>query len=130
MPWKVSSLMSQRREFVRLAQAERCNFSRLCERFGISRKTGYKWLDRFQGAGDEGLTDRTRRPRHSPHRTEQRIEQSMCKLRDQHPSWGGRKLNPRLKDLGHQSVPAPSTLDQSLVVEVFYQTRHQSAAYR
>jgi transposase-like protein len=48
MPWKVKSLMSQRREFVRLAQAEGINFSQLCKRFAISRKTGYKWLKRFE----------------------------------------------------------------------------------
>ena len=110
MSWKVSSLMSQRREFVRLAQAEGVNLSQLCERYGISRKTGYKWLERFEAKGDEGLVDRSRRPLQSPHRTDQQIEQAVCQLRDQHPAWGGRKLNARLKALGHQAAPAPSTI--------------------
>ena len=44
MPWKEVSTMSQRREFVMFAQAEEANISVLCERYGISRKTGYKWL--------------------------------------------------------------------------------------
>jgi transposase InsO family protein len=114
MPWKVKTLMSQRREFVRLAQAEGINFSQLCKRFAISRKTGYKWLKRFGTIGDEGLADRSRRPHNSPHRTAQKIEQEVCKLRDRHPTWGGRKLNSRLKALGHQTAPAPSTITEIL----------------
>lgn len=110
MSWKVSSLMSQRREFVRLAQAEGVNFSQLCERFGISRKTGYKWLKRFSAKGDEGLADHSRRPLQSPHRTDQEIEQAICQLRDKHPAWGGRKLHARLKALGQEDTPAPSTI--------------------
>jgi len=106
--------MSQRREFVRLAQAEGVNFSQLCERFGISRKTGYKWLERFQAAGDEGLADRSRRPLNSPCRTDQKLEQAVCELRDQHSAWGGRKLHARLKTLGHRAAPAPSTITEIL----------------
>jgi len=114
MSWKVSSLMSQRREFVRLAQAEGVNFSQLCERFAISRKTGYKWFERFQAMGDEGLADRSRRPRNSPRCTDQKIEQAVCELRDKHPAWGGRKLHARLKALGRQDAPAPSTITEIL----------------
>lgn len=90
MPWKVCSLMSQRREFVRPAQADGVNFSQLCEHFGISRKTGYKWLKRFHAKRDEGLVDHSRRPRRSPRRTQQRIDQAICELRDHHPAGGGR----------------------------------------
>jgi transposase InsO family protein len=114
MPWKVKSLMSQRREFVMLAQAEGINFSQLCKRFAISRKTGYKWLERFESKGDEGLADRSRRPHTSPHRTDQKIEQEVCKLRDRHPAWGGRKLHTRLKEVCKQTTPAPSTITEIL----------------
>ena len=48
MPWKESTCMTQRREFVLLANVSDVNLSQLCERFGISRKTGYKWRSRFQ----------------------------------------------------------------------------------
>ena len=48
MPWKESTCMTQRREFVFLANVSDANLSQLCERFGISRKTGYKWRSRFQ----------------------------------------------------------------------------------
>lgn len=62
MPWKKCSAVSQRVEFVRLAQAESANLAELCRRFGISRKTGYKWLRRFTVTGTAELADRSRRP--------------------------------------------------------------------
>jgi transposase-like protein len=62
MPWKESTPMSQRQEFVLLANNPSVNFSELCQRFGISRKTGYKWCKRHQDQGLEGLQDRSRRP--------------------------------------------------------------------
>jgi transposase len=49
MPWKEFSLMSLRKEFVSLAMVEGCNFSRLCDRLHISRKTSYKWVNRYLG---------------------------------------------------------------------------------
>ena len=55
--------MSLRRELVELALAEGANVSELCRRFGVSRKTGYKWLSRHRSGGLEGLADRSRRPR-------------------------------------------------------------------
>lgn len=110
MAWKVNSLVDQRREFVRLARAQGVNFAKLCKSYGISRKTGYKWIARFVDAGDEGLLDRSRRPHHSPRRTDQEVEEAVCQLRQKHPGWGGRKLNCRLVALGHQGAPAPSTI--------------------
>ena len=57
MPWKEVSTMDLREEFVMLASHETANHSTLCARFGISRKTGYKWLDRFaiQSRGPSSL---------------------------------------------------------------------------
>ena len=69
MPWKVASAMSQREEFVALAQSEGVNMSELCLRSGISRKTGYKWLSRYLEAGEQSLDDLPKRPHHSPNRT-------------------------------------------------------------
>ena len=109
MPWKESTCMSQRREFVMLATANDINLSQLCERYGISRKTGYKWLSRFR-APSSGLADQSRRPHHSPWRTRADIETQVVKLRRQHPAWGGRKLRARLIALGYTNVPAASTI--------------------
>jgi len=60
MPWNEVTTVKLRAEFVRLAQSEGANVSRLCERFQISRKTGYKWLARFRSQGDSGLGDQSR----------------------------------------------------------------------
>src|SRR5437867_470081 len=92
MPWKEVSTMSLRLEFVTLAQDEAVNFRDLCRRFGISAKTGYKWLRRFRQAGGAALADRSRRPHRAPGRTAAATEQAVLDLRQQHPAWGGRKL--------------------------------------
>ena len=114
MPWNTVSAMSLRREFVMLALAEGCNRRELCRRFGISPKTGYKWLHRYQSNGPDGLQERSRRPHHSPQCTPEVIEQRIIALRHEHPDWGGRKLHRRLLDLGHRDVPAPSTITDVL----------------
>ena len=110
MPWQEVSIMSQRREFVLFAQAEEANLSALCKRYGISRKTGYKWLRRSGAAGAAGLQDRSRRPRHTNNKTADDVEQAVVELRRTHPAWGARKLRTRLKTLGQADVPAPSTV--------------------
>lgn len=110
MAWQEVSILTLKSEFVWLAQQEACNFSELCMRFNISRKTGYKWLDRFKDSGVVGLVAQSRRPRNSPSRTEASVEDAVVALRKQHETWGGRKLRRRLIDLGHQTVPSASTI--------------------
>lgn len=110
MPWEEVTAMSRRKEFVHLAQGEDANMTRLCSRFGISRKTGYKWLERFLQQGEAGLSDASRRPRISPNATPAVIEQAVLELRGAHPAWGGRKLRKRLEALGFLGVPAASTI--------------------
>lgn len=114
MPWKESTCMSERHEFVHLASAAGANFSLLCRRFGISRKTGYKWLRRYLSDGHQALSELSRRPHHSPHRTQVCIEEQVLALRGEHPSWGGRKLRARLQALGKKYVPASSTITMIL----------------
>ena len=108
MPWKETTNMSQRKEFIAQANVEGVNFSALCRLFGISRKTGYKWLKREASAA--GLADQSRRPRHSPRRTEEAIEAQVLEVRKQHPVWGGRKIQKVLQDQGNKQVPAASTI--------------------
>jgi transposase InsO family protein len=99
MPWQECSTMSLRQEFLCLADQPGSNFSELCQRFGISRKTGYKWLQRYQQTGSAGLADRSRRPQHSPRRTEAEIEQQVLLIRDQY-NWGARKIKWCLQRVG------------------------------
>jgi len=110
MPWKECSAVSCREEFVGLAQGEQAQMSSLCLRFGVSRKTGYKWLKRYANAGVSGLLDRSRRPRGSPGRTSEAMEGRVLAVRTQHPAWGGRKIRRVLLNAGHEGVPSASTI--------------------
>jgi transposase InsO family protein len=114
MPWMECSPVSQRQEFVTLVEAEALGLAELCRRFGISRKTGYKWLERFRGEGPAGLTDRSRRPRGSPTRTSPAVERAVLAVRAAHPAWGGRKIRRVLLNRGWRAVPAASTITMIL----------------
>lgn len=114
MPWRISSAMSQRHEFVLLANQENANVRQLCRQFSISSATAYKWLRRFRAEGVQGLHELSRRPYHSPARTPEEIENAVISQRQQHPTWGGRKLRARLLTLGHPQVPSPSTITSIL----------------
>jgi len=110
MPWKEWSLMLLRREFIELAIQSEANVKQLCDRFQISRKTGYKWLRRYREANVSGLQDRSRRPLHSPQRSAVEIEAKVLAVRDEHPAWGARKIGTRLEVLSGGEVPAGSTI--------------------
>lgn len=132
MAWKATSIVEQREEFVRLASVAGANMSELCERFGISRTTGYKWRTRFVADGRDGLRERSRRPLTSPGQTAARIEQRVVELRQRHPAWGGRKLRARLKALGvvgEGELPVPSTITEILrrhqLLDAVESTKHQ-----
>lgn len=114
MSWKVRSVKSQREEFVVLASGEAVVMSELCQRFGISRKTGYKWLARYREAGAGGLADRSRRPKSPAGQTDDEMEARVLSLRKAHPAWGGRKLRRRLEDTGVKGVPSASTITSIL----------------
>ena len=114
MSWKESDRVSERLEFVRLASVPGANLSLLCERFCVSRKTGYKWLKRWRSEGKAGLEDQSRRPKHSPGQTRREIEELVVDLRKKHPAWGGRTLRKRLHDLGHTDIPSPSAITRIL----------------
>jgi transposase InsO family protein len=89
-----------------LVQQPGANVSALCQRYGISRKTGYKWRSRREDSGE----NRSRRPQQSPHRTTQSVESAVLAVRDQFPDWGARKLKRYLQDRGHAALPAVSTI--------------------
>ena len=92
MPWQEISPVEQRERFIENQRVGLYTMTELCERYGISRKTGYKWLDRFEEEGRQGLRDRSRAPQHCPHRISEQMAQLICEARRQHPSWGPEKL--------------------------------------
>lgn len=109
MPWETRSSMSQRLEFIRQVRQRASGLSAMCQQYGISRKTAYKWLARYEAAGEAGLADRSRRPHESPHRTSEAVETAVLAVRAAHPSWGGRKIRAYLQgQVG--DVPAASTV--------------------
>lgn len=112
MPWQECSVMNSRHEFLSLVTQPGSNFSQLCSRFGISRKTGYKWLNRSQEGNPLELTDRSRRPRSSPHRTAANIEAQVLGIRDTY-TWGARKVA-HCMGRDHQVLIAKSTVHSIL----------------
>jgi transposase InsO family protein len=110
MPWKESSAMSQRTEFVEEALKENANRRALCREYGITPRTGYKWLKRYEAQGELGLYDGNRRPKHSPRKSDPLVEEAVLRVRSKHPSWGGRKIRWQLGQEGIQPLPAASTI--------------------
>lgn len=117
MPWQERERMSLKQEFVTLASTPGANIASLCRRFGVSRKTGYKWLGRWRSEGAGGLLEQSRRPRRvggARGPTPAAMEQQVLAVRQRHPAWGGRKIHHRLKALGQEHPPAPSTITSIL----------------
>lgn len=115
MPWQEWDRMDRRREFCTFAERDGANIAELCRRYGISRKTGYKWLTRWMAGGE--VADRSRRPHQSPRQTSDELERVVVAARTAHPTWGGRKLHTILQKqepplLG--TIPAISTITDIL----------------
>jgi len=127
MGWKECDRMSQREEFVMLAKQPTTNMAALCRRFGISRRTGYKWLRRARVG--EPLADRSRRPHHCPLRTDRAIEQAIVAVRQAHRAWGGRKIRQVLINQDRSDVPAASTITGVLrrhgLIDPIESTKHR-----
>jgi transposase len=90
-------LWEARQRFVRSALCGGKSVAHLCCEFGISQKTGFKWLSRFRISGGPGLRDLSRRPQHSPKRTSRRWIKAIAQMRRQHPTWGAKKIYARLR---------------------------------
>lgn len=113
MPWKRVDPMEERLRFVLEAANGRYPIAALCRQFGISRKTGHKWLARYHASGLEGLREMSRAPKTCPHRTPDDILGAILDLRRQRPTWGPRKIVAKLALQG-LSLPAPSTVGDLL----------------
>ena len=110
MPWKESSPMDQKIQLIVDYQRHAISISELSELYGVSRRTAYKWIDRYLKYGPDGLYDLSRRPKHSPRETSQHIVSALLEARKRHPSWGPKKLLPLLaKRFPHEELPARTT---------------------
>ena len=84
--------MDQKTQFIADYLRQTLSFSELCALYHVSRKTGYKWIERYLRHGAAGLEDRSRRPRSAPNATAPQIVEALLETRRRHPSWGGKKL--------------------------------------
>jgi len=92
MPWNDVTVKEQRQNFIRDYRLGYCTISDLAASFGISRKTAYKWIDRWEQHGAEGLRDLSRRPSSSPWQTPEAIREELLAVRGSKPHWGPKKV--------------------------------------
>src|SRR5829696_2502091 len=110
MPWSATSPMDERFQFVAAVRRAHESMTALCDRYGISRKTGYQVWARYQAEGVAGLLEHSRRPHHSPTATDRAVVAALLALRARHPRWGGKKLVAVLARRQPELPPlAPST---------------------
>ncbi len=92
MAWRATCPMDERMRFIVAWLEGELSVAELCRRFGVSRKTGYKWLARFEEEGAEGLRDRSRRPHRLARAVAPEVEEALLQARRAHPTWGPRKV--------------------------------------
>jgi transposase InsO family protein len=106
--------VDERLRFIALVKDSDDSFTTLCAQFGISRKTGYKWVARYETLGPRGLEERRPVAHTFPHATPAQVLDELLKLRKERPTWGPKKLRARLQSLGVADVPAASTIGDQL----------------
>jgi len=122
--------MEQRERFIHDHRGALYTMVELCARYGISRKTGYKWLERFAEAGRPGLQERSRAPHTCPHRIGEVVAALLCAARRQHPSWGPAKLLDWLRPrYPHVELPATSTAGDLLARRGLVKPRRRRRHY-
>jgi len=115
MTWKTSSVVDERMRFICALRDSDESFSQLCAQFGISRKTGYKWVERYEAGGPQALNNEPSGPKSSKFSTPAPIVARLLEARKLHPRWGPKKLRAWLLHNDSSLVlPAPSTIGELL----------------
>src|SRR5690606_32255311 len=92
MPWEESSVMDERVGFISAWRAGEEPVTELCRQYGISRKTGYKWIERYRSLGVDGLKDASRARHNHPNAVGDEMAREVLAVRERHPSWGPKKI--------------------------------------
>src|SRR5712671_1410613 len=92
MPWRERSPMDERLQFITDYQRQLFTMTQLCDRYGISRKTGYAVVGRYEADGVAGLSPRSSRPGQSPQATAEPLVAAIVAMRKRYPTWGGKKI--------------------------------------
>jgi putative transposase len=130
MPWRETAPMKERLRFVTDGERDLYSMVELCERYGISRKTGYKWVERYEREGPDGLRERSRAPHHCPHRIAADVAAAICAGRRLHPSWGPDKILHWLKRRQPElDMPATSTAGDLLARRGLVKKRRRRRHY-
>lgn len=118
--------METRQRFVNLAESEYFTITELCKEFGISRKTGHKWINRYKEHGRKGLSDRKSDPHFNAAKTSKEIELLIIKEKRLHPTWGAKKIQVILSvKHGIEKPPAVSTVGAILKRNGFVKKRRR-----
>ena len=129
MPWTETNVMDQRTEFALRVLRNVERFGEVCREYGISRKTGYKWKQRFLEEGSSGMGNQSRRPATSPNELGETMVCQIVKLRVAHPTWGARKLRAVLeRTVDRESLPSESSFKRVLDKAGLVQRRRRVAA--
>src|SRR5512144_1561375 len=111
MAWRETCPMDERVKFIAAYMRGEMTLSELCVAFGVSRKTAYKWLNRYAGEGVQGLVDLSRRPHVSPGAVTDQVESAIVDARKRKPRWGPKKLTTLLaQEFPGLKLPALSTI--------------------
>jgi transposase len=115
MSWKTTTPNNEREAFIAEYQSENFGVAELARRFGISRKTAYKWLDRFKEEGWVGLADQSRAPNCHPNAMEETVEHAVLEMKARWPRWGAPKILIKLRiELGDRRCPSESSISRVL----------------
>jgi transposase InsO family protein len=124
MPWKETCAVEERRAFIEAWSSREFEMAELSERFGVSRPTAYKWVERYRLEGEAGLADASRAPHHHPNAADEHQVAAILALKRRYPRWGPVTIRDwLLRERGQQSWPAASTVGQILARHGLVQAR-------
>src|SRR5680860_785330 len=115
MPWKETTTMEQKIEFICEWRTGKYTITELCKNFEISRPTAYKLIHRFEEQGYEGLREQSRTPKKYPNETKENIIEGILKLKTKHHRWGAKKIKKLLlNDFVEEEIPFVVTIHNIL----------------
>ena len=128
MPWKEVTVVEERLRFVLKAFKSKENFTELCRRFGISTKTGYKWLKRFEEGGENGLKDLPTIAKEVRNKTDDKTQRRLIRLKNRYKSWGAKKIHTLYKrKYPGEYVPSRNTIENLFKREGFVKKKRNKA---
>ena len=116
MPWKETTTMEQKIEFICEWRTQKYTITELCKSFEISRPTAYKLITRFEEKGFDGLRELSRKPKKShPNKTAEKVTNGILKLKEKHKLWGAKKIRILLfNDFTEENIPSVVTVHNIL----------------